>query len=57
MTLLMSDNEMMEKGREEGRKDVLFSLVKDGTLSPEIAAIKADMSAEEFVKAMKEAGY
>ena len=57
MTLLMRDNEMMEKGREEGRKDVLFSLVKDGTLAPEIAAIKADMSAEEFVKAMKEAGY
>ena len=57
MTLLMRDNEMREEGRKEGRKDLLFSLVKDGTLSPEIAAIKADMSAEEFVKAMKEAGY
>lgn len=57
MTLLMRDNEMREEGRKEGRKDVLFSLVKDGTLSPEIAAMKADMSAEEFVKAMKEAGY
>ena len=65
MTLLMRDNEMREEGRKEGReegraegrKDLLFSLVKDGTLSPEIAALKADMSAEEFVKEMKEAGY
>lgn len=53
MTLLMRDNEMMEKGRN----DMLFSLVQDGTLSLEIAATKAEMPVEKFAKAMKEAGY
>lgn len=46
MTLLMRDNEMMEKGRN----DMLFSLVQDGTLSLEIAATKAEMPVEKFCK-------
>ena len=53
MTLLMRDNEMMEKGRN----DMLFSLVQDGSLSLEIAATKAERPVEKFAKAMKEAGY
>lgn len=45
MTLLMRDQEMMKKGREEGR------------ITIEEGAQDADMSIEEFKKAMTEAGY
>ena len=36
------------RGREEGRNQVLFSLVDDGLLSPGVAAARANMSEAEF---------
>ena len=61
MTLLMRDQEMMQKGREEGRMEgrdqTLFSLVQDGILESSVAAEKANMSLGEFEAAMKKAGY
>lgn len=69
MTLLMRDQEMMQKGREEGqiegrkaglvegRDQTLFSLVQDGILEPSVAAEKANMSLDEFEAAMQKAGY
>ena len=47
MTLLMRDNEMMEK---KAVMICFFSLVQDGTLSLEIAATKAEMPVEKFAK-------
>ena len=47
----------IEKGRVEGRQEgtinTLISLVKDGLLSLDEAAIRADMSAEDFEKYIK----
>ena len=61
MTLLMRDQEMIQKGREEGRMEgrdqTLFSLVQDGILEPSVAAEKANMSLGEFEAAMQKAGY
>lgn len=69
MTLLMRDQEMIQKGREEGRKaghmagltegrdQTLFSLVQDGLLEPSVAAEKANMPLGEFEAAMQKAGY
>ena len=73
MTLLMRDQEMIQKGREEGRMEgqieghktglvegrdqTLFSLVQDGILEPSVAAEKANMSLGEFEVAMQKAGY
>ena len=37
-----------EEGREEGRLDVLISLVNDGLLQPEIAAERSNKTIEEF---------
>ena len=52
MTLLMRDQENIEKGRAEGRAegimDTLFSLVKDGLLSIPDAARKAGMEQSVF---------
>ena len=52
MTLLMRDQENIEKGRAEGRvegiMDTLFSLVKDGLLSIPDAARKAGMEQSVF---------
>ena len=61
MTLLMRDQEMIQKGREEGRMQgrdqTLFSLVQDGILEPSVAAEKANMPLGEFEAAMQKAGY
>lgn len=57
MTLLMRDQEMMKKGREEGRNQIIFSYVHKGRITIEEGAQDADMSIEEFKKALTEAGY
>ena len=43
----------IEQGMEEGRFLALAELVKDGTLSVDVAAAKVKMTADEFRKAMK----
>ena len=53
MALLMRDQEMMQKGRNQ----TLFSLLQDGILEPSVAAEKANMSLGEFEAAMQKAGY
>lgn len=57
MTLLMRDQEMMRKGREEGIQQgtmtTLFSLVQDGILTLDEAASRVSMSPEEFKEAME----
>ncbi len=57
MTLLMRDQEMMKKGREEGRLYEIFSSVQEGDYSIVRGAQKAEMTIEQFEKAMTEAGY
>ena len=41
-----------EQGRQEGKMDLLFELVKEGLLALEDAAKKADFSVDEFEKRM-----
>ena len=61
MTLLMRDQEMMRKGREEGMQQgmrqgtmtTLFSLVEDGILAIDVAASRVHMTPEEFKEAME----
>ena len=53
MTLLMRDQEMMKKGRNQ----TIFSYVHKGRITIEEGAQDADMSIDEFKKAMTEAGY
>lgn len=53
MTLLMRDQEMMKKERNQ----TIFSYVHKGRITIEEGAQDADMSIEEFKKAMTEAGY
>ena len=43
----------IKQGVEEGKFLALAELVKDGTLSVEVAAAKAKMTVDEFKKAMK----
>ena len=43
----------IEKGRQEGTINTLISLVKDGILSLDEAAIRAGMSAKDFKKYIK----
>ena len=43
----------IEKGRQEGTINTLISLVKDGILSLDEAAIRADMSSNDFKKYIK----
>ena len=43
----------IEKGRQEGTINTLISLVKDGILSLDEAATRADMSAKDFKKYIK----
>ena len=43
----------IEKGRQEGIISTLVSLVKDGILSVDEAAIRANMSTEVFEKYIK----
>ena len=53
MTLLMRDQEMMKIGRNQ----TIFYYVHIGRITIEEGAQDADMSIEEFKKAMTEAGY
>ena len=61
MTLLMRDQEMMRKGREEGMQQgmrqgtmtTLFSLVEDGILTLDDATSRVNMTPEEFKEAME----
>ena len=46
--------EAREEGREEGRDDTLYSLVNENLLDVEVAAAKANKSAEQFKKDMEE---
>ena len=61
MTLLMRDQEMIQKGREqglqEGRISEIYELVQDGDLSFERAAEKIGVSMSELAQAMEESGY
>lgn len=43
----------IQKGVKEGEFLALAELVKDGTLSVDVAAAKAKMTVDEFKKAMK----
>ena len=53
MTLLMRDQEMMKKGRNEA----IFSFVQDGIISLETGADRANLSVQKFEEEMKKAGY
>ncbi len=53
MTLLMRDQEMIQKGRISE----IYELVQDGDLSVERAAEKIGVSMSELAQAMEEAGY
>lgn len=61
MTLLMRDQEMMRKGREEGMQQgmrqgtmtTLFSLVEDGILTLDDAVSRVNMTPEKFKEAME----
>ncbi len=44
----------MEKGIEQGKINLLVSLVKDGDLTIEKASAKLNVSVEEFKKIMSE---
>ena len=61
MTLLMRDQEMMNKGREEGRAEgrehEIFSSVQDGDDDAQRGAQKLGISETEFVTRMEAAGY
>lgn len=53
MTLLMRDQEMMKKGRNEA----IFSFVQDGIISLKTGADRANLSVQKFEEEMKKAGY
>lgn len=65
MTLLMRDQEMIRRGREEGlqaglkegRLQEIFVSIQEGDYSIERAAQKAGMDIQSFEKAMVDAGY
>ena len=57
MTLLMRDQEMIRRGREEGRLQEIFVSVQEGDYSIERAAQKAGMDIQSVEKAMVDAGY
>ena len=50
-------NALLAEGLAEGELIAYFKLVQDKTLTLPIAAQKANISEEEFVNAMKKAGY
>ena len=52
-----SREEGREEGREEERNRVFFTLVSEGDISVARGAEKLQLSVEEFVKKMTEAGY
>ena len=43
----------MEQGLEKGKEQTVLSLVQDGTITPEIAALKLGMSLEEIESKIK----
>ena len=61
MTLLMRDQEMIRRGREDGlqagRLQEIFLSVQEGDYSIERAAQKAGMDIQSVEKAMVDAGY
>ena len=57
MTLLMRDQEMIRRGREEGRLQEIFLSVQEGDYSIERVAQKAGMDIQSVEKAMVDAGY
>ena len=61
MTLLMRDQEMIRRGREEGlqegRLQEIFLSVQEGDYSIERGAQKSNMSAKEFEELMVKEGY
>lgn len=50
MHSLVHDRDMINKGKREGRLEALISLVKEGDITIDVAAKKAEMSVEEFEK-------
>jgi len=48
------DQDMIIKGRREGRKDAVLELVRDGDISIERAAEKLEISLEEAKKRLEE---
>ena len=54
MTLLMRDQENIQKGKIEGKVELLVKLVSDGTISIQKAAAEADLDVESFEKLLKE---
>ena len=49
--------EQYEDGVENGKRELLFSLVNDGCLDIDEAVKRSRMSKEDFVDAMEAAGY
>ena len=49
--------DVADRLENKGRKQMMFSLVQDGTLEISIAAQKIQMTVPEFEKAMTAAGY
>ena len=57
MTLLMRDQEMIRRGREEGRLQEIFLSVQEGDYPIERAAQKAGMDIQSVEKEMVDVGY
>lgn len=55
--LVTGREEGLATGLEKGRNDTIFSFVQDGIISVEVGADKANLSIEDFKKAMTDAGY
>ena len=49
--------DVADRLENKGRKQMMFSLVQDGTLEISVAAQKIQMTVPEFEKAMTAAGY
>ena len=45
------------EGIVEGKIEMLYSLVEDGTIKLDTAAAKADLTVQQFVDSMNKAGY
>ena len=55
--ILTLPSDYIEEGRKEGRLNEIFSSVQEGDYSAMRGAQKAEMSIDQFEKAMLEAGY
>ena len=51
--LELQEDRWLKKGREEGSKSILFSLVMDKIIDISVAAEKAGESETEFIKEME----